>query len=127
MFTIPNVCLNAEEEDKEISTEKCKFYSGDWDKFSALIGEEKKYDLILTSETIYNPKNYTKLADFFVKHLSQEGFVLLGAKGYYFGVGGSVTEFKRCLAEKYPTLTCDTVWNNEKGVKREILKIKLKK
>ena len=91
-----------------------------------MIGEERKYDLILTSETIYNPKNYHKLADFFVKHLATDGYILLGAKGYYFGVGGSVVEFKKMLVEKYPNLVCETVWTNDKGVKREILKIKLK-
>lgn len=53
--------------------------------------------------------------------------MLLGAKGYYFGVGGSVVEFKKELKEKYPGLDCQTVWSNEKGVKREILKIQLKK
>lgn len=126
LFTIPNVILNAEEEHKEISTDKAKFYCGDWNRFSQLIGEDSKYDVILTSETIYNPANYTKLADFFLKHLATDGYVLLGAKGYYFGVGGSVQEFKRCLTDKYPRLDCESVWSNEKGVKRDILKIKLK-
>lgn len=118
--------LNAEEEEKNLSTGDCKFYCGDWDRYSELIGEGRKYDLILTSETIYNPENYDKLARFFVKHLSKDGYVLLGAKGYYFGVGGSVTEFKRILGERYPTMDCETVWKNEVGVKREVLKIKLK-
>lgn len=126
LFTIPNVCLNAEDEEKGITTDRAKFYCGDWAKFSALIGQERKYDLILTSETIYNPGNYDKLAKFFVHHLSPEGYVLLGAKGYYFGVGGSVIEFRKCLLEKYPELDCETVWTNETGVKREILRIKLK-
>lgn len=127
LVTIPNVCLNADEEDKDISTEKCRFYSGDWEKFSQLIGEERKYDLILTSETIYNPSNYNKLAEFFLKHLSADGYVLLGAKGYYFGVGGSTVEFQRRLKENYPGLYCESVWKNDSGVKREILKIKLAK
>lgn len=38
-----------------------------------------------------------------------------------------MVEFKKCLLEKYPELECETVWSNETGVKREILKIKLKK
>lgn len=121
------MCLNAEEEDKEIATERAKFYAGDWDSFSTLIGEERKYDLIFSSETIYNPNNYSKLGNFFLKHLSADGYVLLGAKGYYFGVGGSVAEFTKTLKEDYPGLESETVWTNEKGVKREILKIKLKK
>lgn len=125
LFTIPNVCLNADDEDKDFSTDKAKFYSGDWAKFSELIGECRKYDLILTSETIYNPSNYHKLADLFLKHLTPNGYVLLGAKCYYFGVGGSVVEFKRFIKEKHPGLDCETVWSNETGVKREILKIRL--
>ena len=65
-----------------------KFYSGDW---SFLISSLNiKYDVILTSETIYDEENYKVLHNCLKHLLAEDGFVLLAAKSYYFGVGGNV-------------------------------------
>lgn len=49
------------------------------------------YNLILSSETIYNSENYRSLLDLFKKCLvkkENEALVLLSSKTYYFGCGG---------------------------------------
>lgn len=124
-FTIPNVTLNCEDDSKEISIKNCRFFAGDWKSLSTLISDIK-YDFIFTSETIYNPDSYDKLISFFSKHLKQDGSGFLAAKGYYFGVGGSVIEFGKRVNEKSSKLKCESVWRNEKGVARKILQLKLK-
>ncbi len=57
-ITIPNVRLN---NSKSVS----RFYSGDWKKLEQHLQEESpgSYDVILTSETIYNVDNYNKLVN----------------------------------------------------------------
>lgn len=93
-----------------------KFVYGDWRQLlvSKLL-PENYFNLILTSETIYNPVNYKHLLNLFqvclmrnenqdeTKDLPKskklkncnclEAFVLLSAKTYYFGCGGNLLEF----------------------------------
>lgn len=78
------------------------------------------FDIILTSETIYNPENNQKLIDLFMNKLRQGGKVLLAAKTYYFGVGGGLRQFEGLLGRK---MNSEVVWKNCEGVKREIIKI----
>ena len=54
------------------------------------------FDIILTSETIYNKNNYNYLLNIFKGCLTQNkstSLVLLAAKTYYFGCGGNLLEF----------------------------------
>lgn len=72
--TIPNVLLNTK--DREGALKKCEFFSGDWESFTRLNvsdNEAAKYDLIFTSETIYNPDNHKKLYEVFKQRLKQDG------------------------------------------------------
>lgn len=78
------------------------FVWGDWGKLNKdeKILPKDYFNLILTSETIYNIKNYSKLLNLFQKCLlknlneaSLDSFVLLSAKTYYFGCGGNLHEF----------------------------------
>ena len=49
-----------------ISTLKARYFSGDWSDFLAKMSQEStKYDVILTSETIYEESNYSKLLKIF--------------------------------------------------------------
>lgn len=65
--------------DKKQAQENCGFYSGDWASFLELSDDiHKKYDLILTSETIYNPENHKKLYDIFKRKLKNDGAVSVG-------------------------------------------------
>ena len=57
-----------------------RFFAGDWKSFEELVApemlrEETKFDLILTSETIYNMKNQHKLISIFKNLLKKNGQV----------------------------------------------------
>lgn len=112
--TMSNVLLNCGEKLKV-----SKYYSGDWKSFTDL--NEDTYDLILTSETIYNVNNYTKLIKLFEKKLKPSGCILLIAKNYYFGVGGSISEFIHVL--KSSKMNSDILWESTDGVKKTLLNI----
>lgn len=114
--TMNNVLLNCKKK-----ANVCKYYSGDWKSFTEY--NEDTYDLILTSETIYNANNYLKLIKLFEKKLKPSGRILLIAKNYYFGVGGSITEFLNVL--KSSKMSSDVVWTSTDGVKKTLLNIHL--
>lgn len=114
--TMSNVLLNCKEK-----MNVCKYFSGDWKSFAEF--NENTYDLILTSETIYNVNNYLKLIKLFEKKLKPSGRILLIAKNYYFGVGGSITEFLNFL--KSSKMSSDVVWTSTDGVKKTLLNIYL--
>ncbi|XP_017752231.1 PREDICTED: histidine protein methyltransferase 1 homolog [Eufriesea mexicana] len=74
--TIPNVLLNFD--NRENVLKRCQFFCGDWESFTKLYNsnnenESPKYDLIFTSETIYNPDNHKKLYEVFKQKLKQDG------------------------------------------------------
>lgn len=117
--------LNCEERDNlsHDDFEKCAFYSGDWESLRKLTENEKKYDVILTSETIYSPASYSKLLNFFKTRLSNDGIIYLAAKSYYFGVLGNILDFCDVLV-KDGTFNYETVWKSADGLQREIISIK---
>ncbi|KAK9507409.1 hypothetical protein O3M35_007270 [Rhynocoris fuscipes] len=115
-LTMPNVAINGDE-----ILNKSKFWSGDWNNFTSI--NNIKYDIILTSETIYNPKNYKKLLKVFKNFLKPDGIVILGGKSYYFGVGGSMAQFQDIIKEDNK-LAYENVWSAEEGIKREIILIR---
>ncbi|XP_045772530.1 histidine protein methyltransferase 1 homolog [Maniola jurtina] len=118
--TIPNVLLNIEEEEREKEI-RCKFYSGDWMSFDKLLDKSEVFDIILTSETIYNQQNYDKLISLFLNRLSDKGTVFVGAKTYYFGVGGGTRQFEASIENT--NLKSEVVMKTSSGIQREILKI----
>ncbi|XP_061715685.1 histidine protein methyltransferase 1 homolog [Cydia pomonella] len=120
--TIPNIILNIEENEKALDISKCKFYSGDWASFNSKLADTEVFDIILTSETIYNTNNYDKLIDLFVKRLSKDGEVYVAAKTCYFGVGGGTRQFEASV-EKNGLLESKVCWKSSGGILREILKL----
>lgn len=74
-----------------------KFIYGDWRvMYENKILPRNYFDIILTSETIYNKNNYNYLLNIFKGCLIQNkstSLVLLAAKTYYFGCGGNLLEF----------------------------------
>jgi hypothetical protein len=65
LCTIPNVILNNPD-----LIGKARFFAGDW---ASLLHKLDRYDIILTSETIYNPENYGKLVRIFEETLKKDG------------------------------------------------------
>jgi len=122
--TIPNTLLNVPSDPLET-----RFFSGDWGTLEANIlakeikNENEKFDLILTSETIYNVENQSKLVSIFQNFTKKGGEVLVAAKTFYFGVGGGVKQFEKLV--KKTGLNVETAKKYEEGVKREILRITL--
>ena len=123
-LTIPNALLNLPPGDV---AERCRFFSGDWSHLETnfLEKENKKFDLILTSETIYNIDNQSKLVSIFQKFLKDDGHVLVAGKTQYFGVGGGMRQFETLVRQS--DLECSAVKTFDAGVKREILKITKRK
>ncbi|NXA10557.1 MET18 methyltransferase, partial [Sapayoa aenigma] len=83
---------------------KCRFFSGEWSEVSQLLLSSNKpfskYDIILTSETIYNPDYYSALHDTLAQLLDQSGRVYLASKVHYFGVGGGIYLFEKFIEER---------------------------
>ncbi|XP_051004213.1 histidine protein methyltransferase 1 homolog [Acomys russatus] len=107
---------------------KCRLFSGEWSEFCKLVLSEKlfvKYDLILTSETIYNPDYYRTLHETFLRLLSRKGRVLLASKAHYFGVGGGVHLFQKFVEERdvFETRTLEIV---DEGLKRFVIEMTFK-
>jgi SAM-dependent methyltransferase len=127
--TIPNARLNG-------VCDQCTFLAGDWDDLiaapsnkSALLLEEE-FDLILSSDTIYNVEDAKKLAKVIhhcLKRKSDENAIaLVAAKRYYFGVGGSTATFMKFCDDA--ALTCDVVKEIMDGASnvREIIRVRIK-
>ncbi|ELK27909.1 PREDICTED: histidine protein methyltransferase 1 homolog [Myotis davidii] len=143
--TLPNVVANSTLEDEENDGNEpdvkrcrrskvaqklgqCRFFSGEWSKFCNLVTSEKhfeKYDLILTSETIYNPDYYGTLHQTFLQLLGKNGRVLLASKAHYFGVGGGVHLFQKFVEERnvFKTRTLEII---DEGLKRFLIEMTFK-
>jgi len=122
-ITMPNTLLNVPKDPA-----KTRFFAGDWKSFEELVApemlrEETKFDLILTSETIYNMKNQHKLISIFKNLLKKNGQVLVAAKTVYFGVGGGLRQFEGMLSQN--GLKFATVRTFDEGVNREIVSVTL--
>jgi len=88
-FTVPNFHLN------QVGSEQWRGFSARWD--SCMDSDDvpaKSFDLILTSETIYNQSNYASLHAILDRALKQDGKILMAAKRYYFGLSASLSDFE---------------------------------
>uniref|UniRef100_A0A8C7C5C7 Histidine protein methyltransferase 1 homolog n=1 Tax=Neovison vison TaxID=452646 RepID=A0A8C7C5C7_NEOVI len=144
--TLPNVVANFTVEDEgndvnepdvkrqrksKIAQElcKCRFFSGEWSEFCKLVLSSEnffeKYDLILTSETIYNPDYYSTLHQTFLGLLDKNGRVLLASKAHYFGVGGGTYLFQKFVEERnvFETRTLEII---DEGLKRFLIEMTFK-
>ncbi|KAH8412669.1 hypothetical protein KR009_004422 [Drosophila setifemur] len=129
-ITFPNILLNVEEsltddEKSEYLENKTSLYSGDWAHFALQTKDVEKYDLILTSETIYNIDNQQKLLDTFADRLQTDGIVLVAAKSHYFGVGGGLEQFADKI-KRGNVFQSENVWQADENLKRGILQLKFK-
>ncbi|KAK7790241.1 hypothetical protein R5R35_001045 [Gryllus longicercus] len=123
-LTIPNVLLNLSKDENDDKIARCRFFAGDWLSFLELTHRQNiLYDIILTSETIYNPENYCKLHFVLKQKLKKTGAVYLAAKTCYFGVGGSLRLFENFVSEE-GYFTCTHCWSSKEGVQREIVQLR---
>lgn len=124
-LTIPNVLFNVPNSPGDEEAPETRFFSGDWESFTILLSTKLKrsYDVILTSETIYNLENQSKLINLFDNTLKSNGVIYLASKIHYFGVGGGLRQFESLLKDKW---NFETVKTFDVGVSREILKINRK-
>ncbi|XP_067142268.1 histidine protein methyltransferase 1 homolog [Centruroides vittatus] len=122
-LTIKNVLLNVNEQMTEVP-KLCRFFAGDWksihDHFNKIFLECPKYDIILTSETIYNPANQQDLLQLMKTTLKSNGRIYLAAKTYYFGVGGGLRQFEEEVG-KEGVFTAEVCQVFNIGVQREII------
>ncbi|NXO22263.1 MET18 methyltransferase, partial [Cisticola juncidis] len=108
---------------------RCRFFSGEWSQVSQLLLNSNqpcsKYDVILTSETIYNPDYYGALHDTLAQLLDRNGRVYLASKVHYFGVGGGVYLFEKFIEEKN-VFRSSIVKTIDQGLQRCIMEIAFK-
>ncbi|NWZ77853.1 MET18 methyltransferase, partial [Poecile atricapillus] len=108
---------------------RCRFFSGEWSQVSQLLLNSNKpcskYDIILTSETIYNPDYYSALHDTLAQLLDRNGHVYLASKVHYFGVGGGIYLFEKFIEEKNVFRTT-MVKTFDQGLQRCIMEIAFK-
>ncbi|XP_018415417.1 PREDICTED: histidine protein methyltransferase 1 homolog [Nanorana parkeri] len=108
--------------------DKCRFFSGDWSHLTLLMQNQTpslKYDIILTSETIYNPDYYSALHDLFQHLLADSGTVYLASKSHYFGVGGGVLLFET-FVKRHNLFHINTLKTHDDGLQRMLLSLSFK-
>lgn len=125
--------LPASEEDRRslltMVQKQSRFFMGDWGGLVDLMAfkdETEKYDLILTSETIYAEESHPKLYATIKNSLKRNGGrALVAAKTFYFGVGGDILSFRQ-LIEKDGVFDVKVVFSAQAFVRREILELTFK-
>uniref|UniRef100_A0A3Q0T2Z4 protein-histidine N-methyltransferase n=1 Tax=Amphilophus citrinellus TaxID=61819 RepID=A0A3Q0T2Z4_AMPCI len=108
---------------------RCRFFSGDWSTFLALVLKTEpppKYDIIFTSETIYNTAYYPALHETLHKLLAPDGLVYLATKSHYFGVGGGLHLFEAFVEQRH-VFSLDRLWDGEEGLQRHVVVLRFKK
>lgn len=125
---IPPQKKRATEVSQQSLLNKCRFFSGDWSTFLALVQKQDaqpKYDIIFTSETIYNPAYYPVLHKTLDKLLAPDGLVYLATKSHYFGVGGGLHLFET-FVEQRGIFSVDHLWDGKEGLQRHVVVLRFK-
>ncbi len=94
-----------------------RFSSGSWRTFHP----EHRYDIVLTSETIYRSESVPPLVALLKSSCSPNTICLVAAKVFYFGVGGGITAFIEAIQKSGGD--AKAVWERNEGVGRKILHI----
>ncbi|XP_038044698.1 histidine protein methyltransferase 1 homolog [Patiria miniata] len=122
-MTIPSVVLNRSQDGP--TNQDLRFFAGDWSLVQQKLissNPDTKYDIILTSETIYSVDSHDKLYQILRALLRPNGVIYIAAKTHYFGVGGGTRIFEDLVRQRkeFNIEVCKTF---TEGVKREILKM----
>jgi len=107
-----------------------RFFSGSWESFD-LHAAGGKYDMIITSETVYRTDSLQPLVHLMQTTLLQDEKTpatrsslprcLVAAKMVYFGVGGGISEFVEAVSNSGGKV--ESVWETRVGVSRRIMKV----
>ncbi|KAK4058753.1 hypothetical protein OIO90_000198 [Microbotryomycetes sp. JL221] len=87
------------------------FSEGDWGDLAKK--SVAKYDIVLTSETVYSLDSLPSLLDVLSATCVSETTCLVACKRIYFGVGGGELEFRRRAEER--GCKVETVWPKQEG------------
>ncbi|GJJ12656.1 hypothetical protein Clacol_006900 [Clathrus columnatus] len=101
-----------------------RFISGSWEDTNTWITENRiKFDLILSSETVYQISSLPHLITLLHNSVSNvpPPLCLIAAKVVYFGVGGGVESFVKSVTDRGGR--SETVFETKTGVARKIMKI----
>ena len=72
------------------------YVDGDWGAFHY----DKKFDVIISGDTLYNNLNYEKIYNLIKNNLNKDGEAYFSSKRFYFGVGGGSSEFRQYITER---------------------------
>lgn len=87
----------------------------------------KKFDIIVSADTLYNMENYDSLYDSIIKNLNNPGICFIASKKYYFGVGGGTSQFIEYVKAKGELdIKCVHEINDGISNMRQILEIRHK-
>ena len=73
-----------------------KYIEGDWGAFQY----NKKFDIIISGDTLYNNANYEKIYNLIKNNLNKDGEAYFASKRFYFGVGGGSSEFRQYISDR---------------------------
>ncbi|KAJ2709410.1 hypothetical protein H4R19_004266 [Coemansia spiralis] len=118
-------------------SKRCECIAGDWASVEAAMrgqGRAHTFDLIMTSETIYDTASYPQLHSLFASLLTKPApgphqasqqpppMVLVAAKSVYFGLTGSVLSFEQFVRAR-GVFDIARVWESGSSMGREILRL----
>ena len=72
------------------------YIDGDWGMFHY----NKKFDVIISGDTLYNNSNYEKIYNLIKNNLNKGGEAYFASKRFYFGVGGGSSEFRQYITDR---------------------------
>ena len=75
---------------------KVYYVDGDWGEFQY----NKKFDVIISGDTLYNNSNYEKIYNLIKNNLNKDGEAFFASKRFYFGVGGGSSEFRQYISDR---------------------------
>ena len=75
---------------------KVNYVDGDWGEFQY----NKKFDVIISGDTLYNNSNYEKIYNLIKNNLNKDGEAYFASKRFYFGVGGGSSEFRPYISDR---------------------------
>ena len=75
---------------------KVNYVDGDWGEFQY----NKKFDVIISGDTLYNNSNYEKIYNLIKNNLNKDGEAFFASKRFYFGVGGGSSEFRQYISDR---------------------------